>query len=161
MIQHPQLILRHVIRRTFPVVDHVLQPVVPVRNLLRDPVRVLVHAAVPVRPEAQQLAIERVFLLAVPHQHPHVDDPPPDRIRAAQRIQPGRSLHVQQLRRRLHKLHFVPFRILHVEPRAPVAALLHLIRNRHALRLQICSHLFGVLRHVRQMIQPACPRIGG
>jgi len=55
--------------------QHVLQPVVTVRRLLTHPVDLcVIHAAVPVRPKAENIAIKSVFLRAIMHKEPHVND---------------------------------------------------------------------------------------
>jgi hypothetical protein len=58
-----------------PGVEHVFEPVVAVGSLLRDPVDLRVgHAAVPVGPEAENVAIELVFCGAGVDEEADVDD---------------------------------------------------------------------------------------
>ena len=57
-------------------VEHVFEPVGAVWNLEADPVvdAIVFGAAVPVRPEAQDLLPERILFLAVGHNEAYVDD---------------------------------------------------------------------------------------
>ena len=56
------------------LVQHVFQPISAVRDLNRHPVGlVILHAAMPVRTEPENLAIEMIFCLLVIHEKANVD----------------------------------------------------------------------------------------
>ena len=153
MIQHAQRVQRHVRwnpRARRPACQHVLQPVVPVRRLLAHPVQLaLLHPAKPVRPEAQQVAVERVLRRAAVHHEPNVDDMSPNSVRRV------RSL---GMRRRLHKLHLVLLWVQHLKPLAAVRALRHRRRSLPSLRGKVFAHPVRT-RHVpSRVIQPVDAR---
>ena len=92
--------------------QHVFQPIVAVRGLLAYPVHsALDHSAEPVRPEAEQVAIEGVLDGAAVHQVADVNDVVADGVGGSDRL---------RVLRQLHELHLVAFRVFDVEPAAAV-----------------------------------------
>ena len=91
---------------------HVLEPVVAVGDLLRDPVDVVgLHGAEPVGAEAEEVAVEVVFVGAAVHEVAHVDDVVADGVGGD-----GDGVRVAGL----EELHGVAFGVLGVEPVAAV-----------------------------------------
>src|SRR5579864_5244318 len=125
------------------LIQHVLQPVGAIGNLQRNPVGLVVlHAAVPVGTEAQNLAIEMVGGGAVVNEKAGVDHAPRDRIRFCRHA---------LILRPLHEFDVVALRIVHDKAEAVVGTALNLA-GLEPLLGEVATQACNVIGRKRHMV---------
>src|SRR5262249_48722980 len=126
-----------------PAYQHVFEPVGAVRDLLGNPVgNAILHAAVPVRPKAEQGVIKRILRHRVVYEVSNMNDA------TAQRI----LRHGRGTREWLYELNLVSFRILHLEVLASIACPRHRRRYSDTLCLEILAHSLRIGRVESRMV---------